>query len=150
MRCARTRPPRPTTGRLRPWVASVRTACASLAHTGPCCPTTWQGEFVNNQYSGHGTYTFPDGSTYEGAFKEGQMHGAGCFTDKQARATPPWTHPPTPRAWAARSLARALRIQLPTLRHRRSCRAAQGVSWKGKFYNGMGPGLPTDATFLAA
>ena len=61
-----------------------------------------------------------------------------------------WTHPPTPRAWAARSLALALRIQLPTLRHRRSCRAAQGVSWKGKFYNGMGPGLPTDATFLAA
>ena len=37
----------------------------------------------------------------------------------------------------------------PSLSHP-PCHAAQGVSWKGKFYNGMGPGLPTNATFLAA
>ena len=48
-------------------------------------PLDAQGEFAANQYAGHGTYTFPDGSTYEGAFKDGQMHGAGCFVDKQAR-----------------------------------------------------------------
>ena len=59
-------------------------------------------------YQGQGTYTFPDGSSYVGPFASNQMHGAGCYTDKQ------------------------------------------GVKWKGKFYNGSGPGLPGAATVLAA
>ena len=60
-----------------------RPACASeLSRHSPPTP---QGEFAANQYEGHGTYTFPDGSSYEGAFQAGQMHGAGCYLDKQAR-----------------------------------------------------------------
>ena len=43
---------------------------------------------MRNLYHGHGTYTFPDGSYYEGPFVENQMHGPGCFTDKQVRQWP--------------------------------------------------------------
>ena len=53
-----------------------------------------------------------------------------------ARAQPTDAHAPAPpRAWLGATV---------------SPFASQGVAWKGKFYNGMGPGLPTSATFLAS
>ena len=84
------------------------------------------------------------------------MHGAGCYLDKQARPAAQrvpsveraplrpsrTTHSPL----AAHSIATASLAALS----KSPCHVAQGVSWNGKFYNGMGPGLPTNATFLAA
>ena len=122
-----------------------RPACASeLSRHSPPTP---QGEFAANQYEGHGTYTFPDGSSYEGAFQAGQMHGAGCYLDKQARpaaqrvpSVEPPLRPSRTTSWHTPSPPPLAALSEPP------CHVAQGVSWKGKFYNGMGPGLPTNAT----
>ena len=38
------------------------------------------GSWLDDKKHGHGTFTFPDGSKYEGEFKNGE-DGAGVFTD---------------------------------------------------------------------
>ena len=35
------------------------------------------GDFVNNQFHGHGSLTWPDGRQYSGEFKKGVQHGQG-------------------------------------------------------------------------
>jgi len=39
----------------------------------------WQGNFKLNVPMGHGTYTWLDGSTYEGELHQGVRHGVGVF-----------------------------------------------------------------------
>lgn len=43
-----------------------------------CC--IWQGGFKLNVPMGHGTYTWLDGSTYEGEVHKGVRHGVGVYT----------------------------------------------------------------------
>mmetsp|Transcript_58877 Transcript_58877/g.164471 ORF Transcript_58877/g.164471 Transcript_58877/m.164471 type:complete len:307 (+) Transcript_58877:67-987(+) len=38
------------------------------------------GEFLNDQFHGHGEQTWPDGSRYRGQWKHGQKHGRAEFT----------------------------------------------------------------------
>lgn len=97
-----------------------------------------QGEFENNVYAGFGLYTFPDGSCYEGPFVDSQMHGTGTFTDAQVRGCigEEWVLG-AGVDWVDHILCRPAR------------RAAQGIPWRGQFYNGTGPGLPGSATVVA-
>lgn len=39
----------------------------------------YDGEMSNNQMTGFGKLTFPDGGEYEGAFLNGMFHGDGQF-----------------------------------------------------------------------
>jgi hypothetical protein len=41
---------------------------------------TYDGHFVEDLYSGQGTYTAIDGSVYKGEWKSGMMHGHGVYT----------------------------------------------------------------------
>lgn len=42
-----------------------------------CC--IWQGDFKSNVLMGCGTYSWPDGSTYEGEVHNGIRHGVGTY-----------------------------------------------------------------------
>jgi hypothetical protein len=44
---------------------------------------TFSGDFVANQYSGEGVYTWADSCRYEGGWKESKMHGFGCYVDAE-------------------------------------------------------------------
>ena len=96
-----------------------------------------QGEFVDNVYSGHGIYTFADGSIYAGPFVNNQMHGAGSFTDTQVHTS----LTPSGSTALAPNLVALCRPHFST---------EQGIVWKGNFYNGSGPGLPGTATVTAS
>ena len=62
--------------------------CTHERHTDRRSPPAAQGEFVANKYNGHGIFTFPDGSSYEGPFVDSQMHGMGKYVDAQGTV---WT-----------------------------------------------------------
>jgi hypothetical protein len=40
----------------------------------------YEGEFVEGERHGQGTYVYATGNTYRGSFKFGQCHGTGTFT----------------------------------------------------------------------
>lgn len=39
------------------------------------------GEFKFDLIDGNGEYNFPDGTVYQGQFKEGLQHGMGCLSN---------------------------------------------------------------------
>jgi hypothetical protein len=45
----------------------------------------YEGEFKDGQYEGQGTYTCVDGHIYEGEFKQGQYHGTPRTKGKEHR-----------------------------------------------------------------
>lgn len=61
----------------------VDLACDALA----CGPSTdrYEGEWLEGQRHGHGTYTYASGSGYRGAWEHGLMHGRGCYTSANGR-----------------------------------------------------------------
>ena len=61
--------------------------CPPNDYRGRCSGTytyanggTYTGEWKDNSLHGHGTLTFPNGDKYVGEFKEGKQHGQGTFT----------------------------------------------------------------------
>ena len=107
----------------RPWIGSphaetpfssslARTAPSSICFvcvlpflTTPFRPVA-QGEFVGNKYHGYGTFAFPDGSKYEGNFKDNQMHGKGVYIDTQVRASGRRANLPMHMQWRCFFLSR--------------------------------------------
>ncbi|KAJ1493957.1 hypothetical protein T484DRAFT_1928414 [Baffinella frigidus] len=63
--------------------------------------SSYDGDWVDNKFVGQGKYSWAHGAYYIGAWVDNRMHGAGCFVDPEGR------------------------------------------EWKGEFYNGQGPGLHT-------
>mmetsp|Transcript_131134 Transcript_131134/g.227003 ORF Transcript_131134/g.227003 Transcript_131134/m.227003 type:complete len:147 (-) Transcript_131134:41-481(-) len=59
----------------------------------------YEGEWLHNNFDGRGSYVWPDGSRYEGLWRCSKMHGEGMYQD------------------------------------------LDGQRWHGRFYNGGGPGL---------
>lgn len=47
--------------------------------------TTYEGEYKDGEWHGHGTWTHPDGRKYEGEFKDGQPNGQGIWTHTDGR-----------------------------------------------------------------
>ena len=45
----------------------------------------YEGEFKDGEYNGQGIMTFPDGNKYVGEFKDGKRHGQGTFTFSDGR-----------------------------------------------------------------
>jgi len=61
--------------------------------------SSYTGAFLDGQFTGQGKYKWPSGAVYSGLWRFNRMHGEGVYTD------------------------------------------TSGQEWRGKFYNGTGPGL---------
>ena len=40
---------------------------------------SYEGEWANDQISGQGRETYPNGDSYDGGFLSGMRHGFGCY-----------------------------------------------------------------------
>uniref|UniRef100_A0A7S0F073 MORN repeat-containing protein 5 n=1 Tax=Hanusia phi TaxID=3032 RepID=A0A7S0F073_9CRYP len=85
---------------------------------------SYEGEWVADKMHGHGLFKFMDGSSYDGDWVENQFHGQG----KYQWATGAYYM----GAWEKNRMHGEGVFVDDT-----------GREWKGKFYNGQGPGLHT-------
>ena len=50
----------------------------------------YAGQFTDNRITGHGTYKWPDSSSYEGEVKDGLRHGSGRYVVDDATYEGDW------------------------------------------------------------
>ena len=48
--------------------------------------SVYSGNFVNGKFHGQGSYTWPDGSKYEGPFEDNRPDGEGKYFDVENRS----------------------------------------------------------------
>ena len=46
----------------------------------------YQGDYKDNKKHGNGIYTYTDGSKYECVYKEDKKHGKGIYTDSNGKS----------------------------------------------------------------
>eukprot|EP00327_Prymnesium_parvum_P004740 CAMPEP_0182851412 /NCGR_PEP_ID=MMETSP0006_2-20121128/30615_1 /TAXON_ID=97485 /ORGANISM="Prymnesium parvum, Strain Texoma1" /LENGTH=158 /DNA_ID=CAMNT_0024982085 /DNA_START=332 /DNA_END=808 /DNA_ORIENTATION=- len=90
----------------------------------------YEGEWAEDAMHGRGSFQYSSGAKYEGEFECNKYHGHGNYTFADGSF---YTGPFEDNQM-----------------HGNGCFTdTQGVEWKGRFYNGTGPGLPGHATVLA-
>ena len=46
----------------------------------------YEGQYLNGEFNGQGTFTWPDGVRYIGEFKNGQFNGQGIYSTQTLKA----------------------------------------------------------------